>query len=337
MRGPIVMTMALAVADRAEQNAVPSTSKSSQIYVAADSRLTVDADRSHFLDYYIKTLSLGERSAAVAAGDPIPFSLAVEGTRPFLAVNAADRVKRGLPPMGVFAEASLVYLHLEMLFDQYRELVAEAHVAIIVAGFFSDNTPGLVRIERKADHRQILVFRPPPGGRAYAVVGVESYTPIVKEAIARSRTPEGNGYHDVVSVLWDAIKHQGTPTKTIGGSISFGFCQNSMSAFQWPIIDIEGNTFARGLRYPRVPQWPAPIRIEYNPVLFAALERENAERPFFTGDLPDDAIMIFGDAGLRMGDQRLLSVGGDDLWLLEKLNAREAERAAIAAEQDIRT
>jgi hypothetical protein len=166
---------------------------------------------------------------------------------------------------------------------------------------------------------------------------VESYTPIVEEAIARSRTPEGNGYHDVVSVLWDAVKHQGTPTKTIGGSISFGFCQNSMSAFQLPIIDIEGNTFARGLRYPRASEWPAPMRIEYNPVLFAALERENAQGPFFTGDLPDDAIMILGDAGFGMGDQRPLSVGGDDLWLIEKLNALEAEHAAIAAEQDNRT
>jgi hypothetical protein len=79
------MTLAIGVATRTDDDAHPERS---DVYVMADSRL-MDGERS--LDNYLKAVSLGARSAAVAAGDSVPFTIAVDGARPFVAAAAAER------------------------------------------------------------------------------------------------------------------------------------------------------------------------------------------------------------------------------------------------------
>jgi len=313
------MTLALGVASRAMDDAP----ERSQVYVMADSRLSFD---EWSLDRCFKAVTLGVRSAAVAAGGFVPFVLAVEGARPFIIANAEDRAKRGLSPLSVWSEASFVWLHLELIFDQYRQFVSSGRSVIIVAGFFSDNTPGLIRLEREGTHRQILVFRPAPGQRAHVVVGTETYAPIVKEAIRRSAPPDGNGFHDVASVMWDIIKHQGEPARSVGGGLSFGFAKGDSSYFYWPILELEGQRFIRGLQYPPNPRWPNSIPIQYDPALFATLERSHASQALQSGDSPDTAVMVFDN--LVVGDPRLFIVEADDSWLLDELRQREQAVAA---------
>jgi hypothetical protein len=310
------MTLAIGFAVRSDDVSRPELSN---VYVMADSRLTV-GDKA--LDSYLKTATLGQRSAAVAAGDTIPFVIAVEAARPFIAVNASERIKRGLAPLSVWSEASFVWLHLERTFNQFQDLVSDAGVTIIVAGFFSDNTPGLIQMERRGELRQISVFRPRPGQRAYVVAGVEYYVPLLKEALRRSSPPEGRGYHDVASVLWDVIKHQGTPARGVGGGLSLGFANGDSGSFQWPNIQIEGTTFVRGITYPPHPWWPSPLRIEYDPSLFAALEIAHADRPFPNQDTPTRAVMA-ANVGVLAGDPRLFFVDWDDAWILKELQREE--------------
>lgn len=309
------MTLGIAVATRALDDSQPERN---QVLVMADSRLTL---REGSLDQYFKAVSLGTRSAAIAAGDSFPFVIALEGARPFVAVNARDRQSRGLPPLSVWCEATFVWLYLETIFDRYRELVPEARTVIVVAGFFSDNTPGLVRLERDGEIRQIAVFRPRRGGRSHVAVGADSFTPILKEAFRRSAPPKGQSFHDVASVLWDIMKHQGTPTRAIGGGLALGFAKGNDDSFNWPIIEIDGQCFMRGFDSPRFPNAPTPIQIEYDATLCAALEREHEESPFTNGDEPDDA--VFATRDFRIGERRLFTVETDDSWLLEKLNHRE--------------
>jgi len=166
------------------------------------------------------------------------------------------------------------------------------------------------------------VFRPRRGGRSHVVVGSDSYAPVLKEAFRRSAPPKGRSFHEVASVLWDVMKHEGTPTRSIGGGLALGFCKANDDSFNWPIIEIEDQSFLRGFDLPQFPNAQKPIHIEYDARLFASLEMEHEESPFASGDEPDDH--IFASPGLSVGDPRLFVVGDDDSWLLEKLNDRDA-------------
>jgi len=310
------MTLALGCAIRTE----PSTNGGGSVWLMSDTRLTF-GDDGH-LDVHIKALTLGPRSAVVAAGHSTPVGLAVEAARPFIAATSVERAKRSLSPISVWTEASLVWTHLRMIFAQFQELVTDARVCVIVGGFFSDATPGLVRLEMSRESGEVLVFRPGPGERVYTVAGVQEYIPILYEAFRRSRPPEGRGYHTVGSVLWDIIKHQGEPTRGVGGGLAFGFVNGDADAFQWPIIDIDTEELCRGLRYRREPHWPKPMKIEYDPTLFARLEQQHAASPLAAHDAPGAAVVLKDDGFL--GDGQLLTPPAqDDTWLLALLQSRE--------------
>jgi hypothetical protein len=297
----------------------------------ADSRLTIKRDQH--LDSYIKAVTLGSRSAAVAAGTATPFALAAEATRPILAWQESQAKETGFAP-SLLGDASLLELHLDLFFEEFDRAFQEemTEVLIIVAGFFSDNSPGLAQIVRRQDrrsgitsHREISIWRPAPGGRAYAVVGDSSYVPIMAEAVKRSRPPSGRSFHDFGSVLWDIIKHEGEPTSSIGGGLAFGFMGAPDRLFQWPIVVIEGRFYCRALARP-LGIMGKPFSLEYDPTLFAALEREHSETPF-TGSANPEPDLTFkrvvdssGNVD-EIGERRLMAAGIDD-WLIRELDAR---------------
>ncbi|TMQ20498.1 MAG: hypothetical protein E6J90_15995 [Deltaproteobacteria bacterium] len=336
------MTLALGFASRAAIGGDPATKTGT--YVMADSRLTIEGPaRDRYLDNYLKAVSLGTRSAAVAAGSVTPFVLAIEGARPFIAWNAADRANRGMSPLSLWAEASFVRFHLELMFDEFRTTFADARVnevTIICAGVFSDGTPGLVRLDRRESqngnscesHRAIDVWRPRPGQRVYTVAGTPAYVPILEEAIRRSEPPTGNAFYDVASTLWDIIKHQGDPTRTVGGGLALGYINHGQPLFQWPIIEVDGHVFSRALQYPMNlgTGWPRPMKIHYNPMIFAEIERAHEDGKIASSSPPPDLrfevtrswdIRSTTVGELAVGDPRLIVIGQEDQWLLDALDA----------------
>lgn len=276
----------------------------------ADSRMTFTLPSGNrTFDAYIKTQSLGGNAAIVLAGHSAIANLVVEGVRPMIAALERN-LERDAP---LLAQANLVWAHLDLLFPKYLEIFGDANVALIAAGRFSDRTFGLVRMTQTRDTKEFSVFRPQAGDCIYAAIGDENWIPTLCEAARRSRPPEGRSINDVASVLWDIIKHEGRPAETIGGGISIGFMNGSDAEFQWPQIDIEGNVFLRGVRYPPVPGWPAPLQIEYDDTLLSLLEREDAETPFSYGVRPTVGMYLMHQEW--RGDPRVFNVL-DDQWLL---------------------
>lgn len=298
----------------------------------ADSRLTFD--KQH-LDNYIKTVTLGPRSAAVGAGTSIPFALAAEATRPILAWNEARyREEKRFPP-SLLTEIWYLNSYLGLFFDEYVDVSLETatETIIVVAGFFSDNTPGLARIVRRQDRRldikseqEISIWRPRPGGRAYVVIGDASQVPVMAEAVRRSRPPQGRSFHDFGSVLWDIIKDTSKATSKIGGGLAFGFVGATDTLFHWPIVDIEGRFYCRGLAAP-LGIMGRPFSLEYKPRLFSELMSEHSRTPF-SGSANPEPDLTFRltvsslDGAVQVDGERRLTWGGVDDWLIQELDAR---------------
>jgi hypothetical protein len=272
------MTLALAFAYRPTDDAPPEDR--ARVYVMADSRLTIDDGGNH-IDCFIKAQTLGRRSAAIGAGHSTPFNVALEAARPFLPANEAHRQRQGLPPLSVWAEASLVHEHLDVVFSEYVTHFPDAAVSIVVAGFFSDGTPGLIHLIYPGGI--VMVSRPRKGERLSIAIGSTEYAPILHEAARRSRPPQGKGYHDVASVLWDIMKHEGKHTRGVGGGIAVGYAESSHATFQWPPVKIESEVFFRGFRYVPELHHPKPLELDYDPtshVWSESTQRSRFRRPW---------------------------------------------------------
>jgi hypothetical protein len=283
-----------------------------RVGVVADSRITF-ADGAKF-DGFVKALSLGPRSAMVAAGAASPYVTAAELTRPLIASTNWHRDQQRERPLSLWEEAGIFVGFLRPLIEQFESRWAEIHPLIV--GFFKDGSAGIVELSLVQERFEARVWRPAINEMIAIASGVQEYAPLVEEALRRSARTGGE-LDDTISVLHDLAKHQGAPARGIGGGIALGHCRTGMDTFSWRPIEIDGRIFYRGFdytgRYP--PQAPPPKSVAHNPVLFATLEREGVEHQFKNPAHPLAQSVEEGDLGFGTPD---LLIGPEPDWVTDE-------------------
>lgn len=283
-----------------------------RIGIFADSRATYSSD--DYYDYFVKTLQLGPRSAMAAAGPAAPYLAAAELARPLIASTNAARVKQGNRVLSVWEEAGVFLGFLRPL---YAAVPSDSELHPLIVGFFKDGSAGIVEISLNKAALMVTIWKPDSDQIIARATGVREYLPLVEESVRRGVTTGGK-IDGIVSVLHDLAKHQGEPARTIGGGISVGHCRDGLKDFIWLMLEVEGRILYRGFDYTDSlpPQAPTPKKVEYDPSLYAQLEKEHLANPFSTRDVPF-AYYAEGANGKVVGTPLL--IGEEPDWLTEPL------------------
>lgn len=254
--------------------AAQSSSGRGQIGVLADTRLSVDSQTR--FDLFVKSRTLGPRTAIVGAGPSHPIMSAAEVVRPFIRRENLDREEQGRPRLSGWEEVWFFSRFLHSLYHDYAAL-KPIPAEVLAVCFFSDNSPGLYRMSFEPDKTDIRLFKPQPGKLSAQVIGVKSERAILGEALALSFR-EGR-IDPALSCLHDMVVHNGLTQ--IGGGVELGFCWSDAAEFGWPVFEVGDAVYLRGLPvercFPFVP--PEPQRIEYDPGLYTRLAQQEPEPP----------------------------------------------------------
>jgi len=264
--------------------------------VLADSRLTL-RDNSHlqdepnvFIDTFLKTYELDRFCVMAMAGHNIAPPAAAEFIRPIVRLTSEVNVSRGDKPLSLWDISRFFVHYLRMIFDNLAALPERRDITnqVLLSGYYEDGVPGIVKIGFGRQVRNVAFFRCDPGQSAVVAIGDSVYTGIVTECARRIFATKGN-IGALFSVMWDLSKHEGKPAQTIGGGVSFGFCQNDSATYYWPIIEFEGGLYHRGLLIGRSgdkDQPSAKMIYEHDATLLAELERAHEEQKFQSEDTP---------------------------------------------------
>jgi hypothetical protein len=267
----------------------------------ADSRLSLQDGST---DVFIKCIGLTRRSVALIAGSStLPAITALEGARDHLLGSEALSIGYGVPRPSLLEELGEFMRFFAL---QYGALanVRPVECETILAGYFADESPGLIKVSFAPDRREIAIFRPTRPGFAVVAGGHREFAPLATEAIRRTLATE-DGTHLInrtASVFWDAIRHEGLPAAGIGGGINIGVSQRiggqAAGIWQWPIVQIEGQKFFRGIpiRDPLAEEDISRVVVEHDPHLFGMLERMHSETAF-PSTYPDPILV-----GVAVGD-----------------------------------
>jgi hypothetical protein len=234
------------------------------IMVAADSRITfLEGDAS---DTGIKTYELGGRTAMVAAGSAIPAIHAAEIVRPIVENHNRHNAK----PMGFFDTTRLLAYFLKRATDSQG-----AGCEIAVAGFLNSEIPCIAHVVASPDRNRIIFESVAEGGKiAVPVGGHGAPSHLLMQGIAAAKAEGKPMVGTGVSLLWYIAQHPGA-FNTIGGGLSVGTCSLSETYFSWPIVEIAGKRFLRGVDVTESyrPGWPSPISLDYDETWCAELDK----------------------------------------------------------------
>lgn len=293
------MTLASALALRTDSGA-------NLLLTFTDSRLILGKGMDSapaWTDTVIKAVGLGPRSVVLMAGSTtLPVITAAEGARGLIANANVNRLAQLASPMSLLEEARQFLSFHQCCFKSMPHSASHRTQAVM-AGFFADGTPGLVKVSNLDDSASFEVFRPTNGGFAVATIGDPYFSGIATQAICEAllRRPSGQALiSSVASVFWDVIYHEGVAG--IGGGLCVGMCSPKHSCWQWPMVTLEGAAFYRGLPISEVPaEWmPSAISIRRDQALFAALERKCPQEgypaqypsPIVTGGAAELSVVI---------------------------------------------
>jgi hypothetical protein len=291
---------------------------SSFVFVS-DSRLTISASASrYFYDDAIKVIDLSPRTAVAMAGaGTLPTRTAVDCVRPAVAYGEKQRREAGLPPLSVWDEAANFLAWLEPAYARYSQVFANLQEScdchVLLGGFLRCGAACVFEFELHPTTSHIRVYVPPVGKKAGVAIGDTQYVPYLKQAYE-----DHSNFHAPVSVLWDIVKHQGAPTAGVGGGVSLTHGRSEWPQLSWPTIQIDGETFTRGLCItPSAPlNSPQALQIKYDPHLFASLEkRAAAGEPL--GQMNECQDMSFQTGNFVVGDlyRRLCRFEPEDEWV----------------------
>ena len=215
--------------------------------VLSDSRLSWPREGVH-ASAAVKSHELANNVIAVSAGYSVVANTAAELTRSLMSESARDRDADLWTTVRTFAFFSrLIRSELTPACNERKIDMPSNEFAI--AGFYRDGSPGLATIHLGGENEKVCFFRPREERElACAVIGEPSLKDLVYKAYIDA--VQGRLFQemidDVASVIWYLISSQATHTATIGGGLSFGLCFSGRRA-SWPMIDVSGQLFYRGM------------------------------------------------------------------------------------------
>jgi hypothetical protein len=240
------------------------------VLVAADTRISFGRDRR--MDAGVKTYELGGRAAMVASGDALPAIMAAEPVRSLVENHNRRTPER---PISFFDTVRLLSFFLKRAADQQG---ATSRVA--VAGFLEAGAPCLASVVVSPTFNRAAFHKLEAGGRTAMPVGDEAAGRLVIECMAEAHRQKRPTIATAINVLFYASRHAGA-FPTVGGGISVGTCMSDADHFSWPVLEIDGLRFLRGMDVTSAhrPGWPAPEVVPYDEAWCAEQDRRLASLP----------------------------------------------------------
>lgn len=238
------------------------------ITVASDTRINVG--NSVASDSGVKTYELGARCAMVAAGSAYPPMMAAELTR-----SIVENHNRRTP------DRKVNFLDTVRIFSYFLRQVAGERSApneVAIAGFLQAGTPCLARVVVSQGFNRAAFLSGPKGAMQLVPVGKDDGKSLLLRSVESAKREGRPRIGSAVATLLYIAMHDGA-FNTVGGGIAVGTCDRSSDHFSWPIIEINGKRYLRGIDVSRHyrPTWPVPEVIEYDENWCARIDHEVAQ------------------------------------------------------------
>lgn len=238
------------------------------VMVASDARISAGTD-SVLTDVGVKTYELGGACAAVAAGAARPPMMAAEVCR-----SAVEHHNRCNP------ERKVNLLDTVRMFAYFLKQTASRHEPpsqVAVAGFLTDGTPCLALVTIAPGFNKAGFISCPKGSTKAVPVGASDGKTLLLRSIEAAKQEGLPRLGCPVAALLYMAKHEGA-FKTVGGGIAVGMCKGGGESFLWPIVEIDGRRYMRGIDVTESyrPNWPPPEVIHYDDSWCAALDQRVA-------------------------------------------------------------
>lgn len=238
------------------------------VMVASDARISAGTG-SVLTDVGVKTYELGGACAAVASGAARPPMMAAEVCRSVVEHHNRSNPKRRVN-----------FVDTVRLFGYFLKRTASAQEPpsqVAVAGYFATGAPclALVTIAPGFNKAGFISF---PKGSTWAVpVGASDGKVLLLRSIEAAKQDRRPRLGSPLAMLHYIAKHAGA-FKSVGGGIAVGHCKGGGESFSWPIIEIDGRRYLRGIDVTESyrPGWPAPEVVDYDDAWCAALDQRVA-------------------------------------------------------------
>lgn len=233
------------------------------VVVASDSRVSLPT--AVLTDVGIKTYEIGGSSAAVAAGAARPPMMAAEVTR-----SVIDNHNRRTP------ERRVNFLDTVRLFGYFLSRTASDKESneVAVAGFLSDGTPCLALIRIAPGYKKAGFISCPKDATFVVPVGVPDGKHLLLRSVEAAKKEGRPRFGSPIATLFYMTQHEGA-FGSIGGGLAVGNCMGGQENFTWPIIEIAGRRYLRGIDVTNSyrPNWPPPEVIAYDEPWCAKLDQ----------------------------------------------------------------
>lgn len=250
------------------------------VVVAADTRIS--SNGSPLTDAGVKTYELGGRCAMVASGHALPPMMAAELTRSLVENHNRKTPERKI---GFFDTARLASFFLKRAASEQG-----AVCKVALAGFLKAGAPCVASVVVSPDFNRVA-FRPVARGGTIAIpVGEPSGARLLLEAMAAAKRQGRLVIPTAIGILLYTSRHEGA-FRSIGGGISVGACMGAEEHFSWPLVEIDGQRFLRGMNVTEFhrPDWPAPEVVPYDDDWCAEQDQRTSlapSEPSYGGTLP---------------------------------------------------
>ena len=237
------------------------------IAIAADTRISFGDQRS--TDAGVKTYELGGRYAMVASGHALPPMMAAELTRSLINNHNRRSPERQI---SFFDTIRLTSFFLKRAADEQG---ASCRVAAV--GFLEGGAPCIASIVVSPGFNRAAFHKIDKGAKSVMPVGNEIGSRLLLESMAEAKRQNRPTIAAAINVLFYTSRHAGA-FPTIGGGISVGTCMFESDNFSWPIVEINGTKFLRGMDITAAYRlgWPTPEIIFYDEEWCAELDRRVA-------------------------------------------------------------
>lgn len=230
--------------------------------IAADTRIS--SEQRLLSDGGIKTYTLGGRAAVVVAGNALPAIFSAELVRPII----EDHNKHNDTPMGFYDTAKLFSYFLVQ-----NCVVAGWSCEAVIAGFLQCDTPCLAAITVLNGKNEIRFFSVSENNTIAIPVGNQKAKALLMNGLSEARRADLLVFNSGLAIIHYMGKIPAYPS--VGAAVSVGSCAATDDRFSWPIIDIDGKKYLRGIDVTESfrPNWPTPIEIEYDESRWSELDR----------------------------------------------------------------
>jgi hypothetical protein len=203
----------------------------------------------------------------VASGHAIPSLLAADLTRTIVSNHNRKNSER---KVGFFDTVRLMSFFLKRVAHSQN-----AYCKVSAVGFLQDGTPCLASIVISPEFNRAAFHPIKKGGCSAMPVGDEAASILLLEAMAQAKRENRPTIPAALSILLYTSRHEGA-FGSIGGGISVGTCINNSEYFSWPIIEIDGQRFLRGMDVTAAFRqgWPAPEVVSFDETWCADLDRQ---------------------------------------------------------------